>query len=382
MIETDITIIGAGVVGLSVTSSISEMLGKESDKNILLIEKHESFGRETSSRSSEVIHASIYYPKNSLKGRFCLEGNEMMYELCKKHNIPHNHSGKLIVAVNDEQAAKLPALLEKAKANGAKGVRIIGEDEIKKIEPKVSAKAAILCPSSGYVDSHSLMQFFEANAIANGADVVYNHEIIAIEKISDGYILKAKDIDGSINAFKTKYMINCAGLGSGHISKLAGIDIEKEGYKINHSKGMYFRVFKGLDRFPQMLIYPSPPEEYAVGIHTTPDTAGGMRLGPYDVWVDDIEYSVDESLKEFFYKSVKPFLPFIELDELHADSAGIHPKVQKQGEGMRDFIIRHEGDKGLENFINLVGIESPGLTSSPAIGKYVAGMLKELLQGE
>jgi len=151
------------------------------------------------------------------------------------------------------------------------------------------------------------------------------------------------------------------------------------GYKIHYRKGVYFRVMKQLEKYPKMLIYPPPPDSGAVGIHTTPDLAGGMRLGP-DIGeiVLDIDYSVNDTLHELFYNSVKPFLPFIEYDDIQPDSAGILPQLQMPNSPMRDFIIRHEIDKGLENFINLVGIESPGLTASPAIGKMVAEMVKEL----
>jgi L-2-hydroxyglutarate oxidase LhgO len=168
-------------------------------------------------------------------------------------------------------------------------------------------------------------------------------------------------------------------LGACKISEIAGIDVEEAGYKYSYCKGTYFRVMRNLDKFPKMLIYPSPPGPGTVGIHTTPDLAGGMRLGPDDKWVDKIDYSVDDTQKEYFFESARRFLPYLKIEDLQADSSGIHPKIQKHGEGIRDFIIRHEEDRGLYGFINLVGIESPGLTSSPAIGKYVAEMLKEII---
>jgi L-2-hydroxyglutarate oxidase LhgO len=373
MDKIEITIIGAGVVGLSIASHLAE-----SGRNVLLIEKHESFGRECSGRNSEVIHASIYYPPESLKGRLCLEGNELMYSLCSKFNIPHSNIGKLIVACNKEEDEKLPALLETAKNNGAKGVRIINQKEINKIEPNVFATSAIHCPSSGIVDSHKLMQFFEANAINHKADVLYHHEVIAIEKKTNSYKITVKDDDNNVSDFDTEILINCAGLGSGHISELAGIDIDKFNYRINYAKGIYFRVNKQLEKYPKMLIYPVPPAHARVGIHTTPDLYGGMRLGPHDFWVEKIDYSVDDSKHEFFLDSVKSFLPFIDFNDFYPDSSGIHPKIQKPGEPMQDFVIRHEADKGLEGFINLVGIESPGLTSSPAIGKYVLNLVNNL----
>jgi L-2-hydroxyglutarate oxidase LhgO len=373
MEQVDIAIIGAGVVGLSVASCVAN-----GSRNVALIERHESFGQETSSRNSEVIHASIYYPHNSLKGRLCREGNELMYELCERHHIPHRRTGKLIVAVNEQEEAQLPQLLETARNNGAKGVRIISAEEISAYEPNVCARAAILCPTSGIVDSHNLMRHYERSALEKGAAAVYNTEVKAIVKTNGAYVLRVTDTAGRTYEFRTRVLINCAGLESGNVSAMLGIDIDAAGYRINYCKGMYFRVSGSISRFPAMLIYPVPPWPGYVGIHTTPDLGGGMRLGPYDTWVDKLDYAVDESLRDLFYRSTVSFLPFLQMEQIHPDIAGMHPKVQKEGEPMKDFIVRHEVDRGLENCINLVGIESPGLTSSPAIGRYVAAMVEEL----
>jgi L-2-hydroxyglutarate oxidase LhgO len=302
-----------------------------------------------------------------------------MYELCERHAIPHRRTGKLIVAVNDHEEAKLPQLLETARNNGAKGVRIISAEEISKYEPNVSARAAILCPTSGIVDSHNLMRYYERSALERGAAIVYNTEVKAVEKTNGAYVLRVIDTAGREYDFWTRVLINCAGLESGNVSAMLGIDIDAAGYRITCCKGMYFRVSGSISRFPTMLIYPVPPWPGFVGIHTTPDLGGGMRLGPYDVWVDQMDYKVDESLREFFYRSTVLFLPFLKMDQINPDIAGMHPKVQKEGEPMKDFIVRHEVDRGLENFINLVGIESPGLTSSPAIGRYVAALVEEIL---
>jgi L-2-hydroxyglutarate oxidase LhgO len=371
--QADVTIIGAGVVGLSVASCVAN-----GSRNVALIERHASFGQETSSRNSEVIHASIYYQQNSLKGRFCLEGNALMYELCERYAIPHRRTGKLIVAVNEEEEAQLPQLLETARNNGAKGVRIISAEEVRTHEPNVSARAAILCPTSGIVDSHNLMRYYERSALEKGAAIVYNTEVKAIEKTNEAYVLQVTDTAGREYDFRTRVLINCAGLESGNLSAMLGIDIDTAGYRITYCKGMYFRVSGNISQFPKMLIYPVPPWPGFVGIHTTPDLGGGMRLGPYDVWVDRMDYTVDESLREFFYRSTVSFLPFLKMEQINPDIAGMHPKIQKEGEPMKDFIVRHEADRGLENFINLVGIESPGLTSSPAIGKYVAAMVEAI----
>lgn len=377
MEKVDITIIGAGVVGLAIAANVSEK-----SRNVLVVEKHESFGQETSSRNSEVIHASIYYPKNSLKGKLCLEGNELLYELCKKYKISHKNTGKLIVAVNDEDEALLPDLLDTAMNNGAKGVRIISKDEVKKLEPNVEAKAAIHCPTSGIVDSHSLMRHYEAMAIEKGANVIYGIEVDSIDKTGEGYNVGYKDRNGEKGIFNTRIIINCAGLESGNISELAGINQDEAGYRIQRCKGIYFRVTHGIEKFPKMLIYPVPPINGHVGIHTTPDLGGGMRLGPHFYWTDETDYNVDGSFKEYFFNSARQFLSFLKIEDIQPDIAGFYPTRQKPGEGLIDFVIKHEKERGLDNFINLVGIESPGLTASPAIGRYVKGMIEEIDNGK
>jgi len=188
MEKVNIAIIGAGIVGLAVALYVSKK-----NKNVLLIELHESFGQETSSRNSEVIHASVYYPQNYLKGRLCLKGNDMMYDICERNNIPHSNAGKLIVAVNKDEEAMLPELLELAKNNGAKGVRIVSQNEIKKLELNVHATAAVYCPSSGVVDSHSLMKYLETTAKENGVDFAYGVKVRTIDKSNDGYIVGVRE---------------------------------------------------------------------------------------------------------------------------------------------------------------------------------------------
>lgn len=373
MDKTEITIIGAGVVGLSIASSLSE-----AGYNVLLLERHPSFGNETSSRNSEVIHASIYYPANSLKGKLCLEGNEMMYHICKENNIAHTNCGKLIVATDKQQEQKLPAILETAQKNGAKGVRIVDKDEILNLEPRVFASKAVYCPTSGVVDSHQLMQYFEANAVNNNADILYHHEVVGIQKQENGYAVTVKDDDENYYDFETEILINSAGHTADIIAELAGIDIDKYGYRLGFTKGVYYRVHKQLEKYPKMLIYPVPPEEGAVGLHTCPDLFGGMRLGPYDYWVDGIDYSVKDEFRDLFFNSARQYLPFLERDDFEIDMCGIHPKLQRPGEPIHDFVIRNEDDKGFPGLINLIGIESPGLTSSPAIGKYVLNMIKNM----
>lgn len=370
MEKTQVAIIGAGVVGLAIAARLSEKFD-----DLLVLERHESFGRETSSRNSEVIHASVYYPRDFLKGRLCLRGNDLTYEICRANDIPHQNCGKLIVACDERDLQALPALYETAKNNGAKGVRIVEKAEIARIEPKVQAEAALYCPSSGVVDSHSLMRHFEAVAISLGANVAYGNEVVEIEKISGGFRVGARSNDGEISRFETEILINSAGLSSGNIAELAGIDVDEAGYRINYHKGIYYRVDKKLDKYPRTLIYPVPPEEGSVGVHTCPDTAGGMRLGPHFIWSDALDYSVDDTFGDYFFEAARRYLPFLEREDISPDSAGFMSAVQSPGEPMRDFIIQNEDERGLPGLINLIGIESPGLTSAPAIAEYIENIV-------
>lgn len=371
MNDVNITIIGAGVVGLAIARILSKQY-----ENIVIVEKNSSFGEESSSRNSEVIHASIYYPKGSLKGRLCLKGNEMLYEICRTYDIPFKNSGKLIIANNDDEKEKLSNLLITAQNNGAKGVRLVEKDEIQEIEPNVSAIKAIYCPTSGHLDSHRLMQFFEIEASNFGATFLYNTEVKGIKKIKEGYIIDVNTADGYEYSFNTNLVINSAGLYADSIAQMAGIDIEKYGYKLHYFKGIYYRVHHQLEKYPKVLIYPVPLGNGAVGIHTTPDCYGGMRLGPHFYWSNEIEYSVNDDFRGLFFSSVSKYLPFIQKDDIMPEGSGIMSSLKPSNE-IRDFIICNEAEKGLDGFINLIGIDSPGLTASPAIAQMVSEMVNK-----
>ena len=369
MEEVEITIIGAGVVGLAIAAEVAK------DRNVYVLEKNETFGQETSSRTSEVIHAGIYYPPGSLKAKLSVEGNAMLYELCEGYGIGYQKLGKLIVATEDGEIKELERLLENSKRNGISLV-FLSRQEVKELEPEVNALAALLSPSTGIVDSYALMKYFIGKAKDNNATIVYRARVVGIEKLADKYKVTIEDPAGSFS-FMTRILINSAGLNSDQIAKLAGIDIVKAGYKLHYCKGEYFSTSQKLTK---RLIYPVPkPDEGGLGIHVTPDLEGRIRLGPNAYYVDGIDYKVDGTHKQEFYNSVRNSFPAVEYDNLEPDFAGIRPKLQGQGEEFRDFVIRHENDKGLEGLINLIGIESPGLTASPAIAKYVRTMVDEIL---
>ncbi|MBU2541216.1 MAG: NAD(P)/FAD-dependent oxidoreductase [Candidatus Omnitrophica bacterium] len=370
MEKIDITIVGAGVIGLAIASELSK-----THKDIIVIERNYAFGQETSSRNSEVIHAGIYYPKDSLKAKTCIEGKNLLYEYCVKNNINHRMLGKLIVAANVSEILDLEVLYKNALNNGLNDLRLISKSEIEKIEPNIKAEAAIHSPSTGIIDSHGLMKSLVDEFASRKGQIAYNTELTAIEKSNSGYKVTVEDKSEGAFSFSTKVFINSAGLNSDKIAKMVGI--EEDEYRLKYCKGDYFRTSNKKGKLVNRLVYPVPKNKGAgLGIHATLDLGGSLRLGPDDEYVQDLDYNIDGTKQRLFYDSVKHFLPFIEYDDLAKDMAGIRPKLQGQDEDFRDFLIKEESDKGLPGFVNLIGIESPGLTSALSIAKLVKKIVK------
>lgn len=368
MLKTDILVIGAGVIGLAVAEELSRASG-----SIIVVERNESFGRETSSRNSEVIHGGIYYPPGSLKAGMCVRGRELLYRFCETNNIAFKKTGKLIVATEREEIDSVESLFSNARKNGVPGLQVMSGEEIKKMEPDVFGVAALYSPETGIVDSHGLMQCMINKAKANGATVAFNSEVVAIEKGEDIYNVKVRDAHETTD-LAARMVINCAGLDSDIMAELAGIDIKERKYELRYCKGQYFRVNQRKAGRIKRLVYPVPrPKAGGLGIHATPDLGGGLRLGPDHEYLKNRvkDYSVDESRKKEFCASVKKFMPFIEEDDIFTDTAGIRPQLFDYGSDPRDFIIKEESAGGFPGFINLIGIESPGLTASLAIAEHV-----------
>jgi L-2-hydroxyglutarate oxidase LhgO len=369
--DTRICVIGAGVVGLAVAAKLSQIYD-----GVYVIERHKKFGQETSSRNSEVVHSGIYYPKNSMKARLCVKGRRMLYDYCEENEILYQKCGKFIVATDKVEAQQLSGILERANKNGVEGGRIAEKDELGREEPNVKAVRALYFPESGIVDSHILMKNLEKDTRLNGGDLAYNTEVTDINKISGGYELTVQDDYGDFT-FTTEMVVNASGLASYEISRLAGID--SPDYRLYFWKGEYWAVGRGKNKKVSRLIYPVPERNTTgLGIHATVDLNRGLKLGPNAVYLDDLplEYSVDKSRKMDFYESASRFLPFLEPEDLHPDQAGIRPKLQKPGDPVKDFVIQNEKEKGYPNFINLIGIESPGLTSCLAIGDFVCQLVE------
>ena len=250
--------------------------------------------------------------------------------------------------------------------------------DIGKLEPHITARCAINSPSTGIFDTHRFMKGLEVSARGRGALFAYGCVVYGIEKTREGFLARIRDADGGKISLSTKVLINSAGLYSDEISRMAGLD--KIDYNLTYCKGQYFRISSQKSCKIKHLIYPAPnSEEGTLGIHATPDLDGSVRLGPDTQYIKrEEDYSVDEARRSYFYESVRGFLSFIEPGDLTADTAGIRPKLHGPGGGFKDFIIRHEGDSNLHNFINLIGIESPGLTCSLAVARYVKEIVKNI----
>ena len=373
MEKLGVTIVGAGVIGLSIGWELSRQ-----SKDLLVIEKNGTFGQETSSRNSEVIHAGIYYPNDFLKRITCIEGRHLLYEFCQAYGVPFKRIGKLIVAVEQREIPPLQNLMQQGVLNDVSDLRWLSAVEIKKYEPYIKAEAAIYSPSTGIVNSHLFMKQLAQQIQSRWAQIAYNTQLVGIDKDPYGFKVTVKDDRGGHYTFLSKVVVNAAGLYADKVASMVGIDGDI--YRLRFCKGDYFRVSAQKSKFINSLIYPLPHEEKTgLGIHATVDMSGSVRLGPDVEYINSISYSIDPAKGKLFYENVRTFLPFIDLKDLTPDQSGIRPKLYGKGETIRDFIIRDETVQGVPGFINLVGIESPGLTASLSIARMVGGMVKTAL---
>ena len=372
----DTVIIGAGVVGLAIAR---ELAGRNPAHTIAVLERNGRFGQETSSRNSEVIHAGMYYPTGSLKASLCVEGNRLLYEYCRSHDVAYQQTGKLIVAGDDAEAATLTAILDQGRKNSVPGLSLLNSREVQRIEPDVQACAAIFSETTGVVDSHGLMVSLEARAAKQGVVFAYGHGVETVVPCEHGYrVGYCIDSNHELEACYAQRVINCAGLGCAQVATAMGIDTQAAGYELHYCKGEYFRLAPKQAGRIRHLVYPPPFHDMrGLGIHVVKRLDGSVSLGPNAEYVDHIDYTVDPEHAKRFFESVRNYLPFISPRDIEPDMAGIRPKLQAPGEDLRDFVIAHESGRSLPGVINLMGIESPGLTACLSIACMVAGMLEE-----
>jgi L-2-hydroxyglutarate oxidase LhgO len=370
--DADVVVVGAGVVGLATAAALARR-----GRAVIVLERNSGIAQETSARNSQVIHAGIYYPEGSLKATLCVAGREALYARCQQQKIPYRKLGKLIVATDAAEERTLEKLHAQGTANGVAGLEIIGRGEISRLEPDVRAAAALVSPVSGIVDSRSLVFSYLAEAESLGAILALRTEVVELEALSRGYRIRARDADGDYSSLESPALVNAAGLGCGALAARAGFDLDACGYRLHFCKGDYFALAPASGLRVSRLIYPVPAES-GLGIHVTLDLEGRMRLGPDTEYVSAPGYEVDPNKRQAFARAARRYLPALDADWLTPDFAGVRPRLAGPGESFRDFAIREESEAGLPGFVNLIGIESPGLTAAPAIADRVVELLAGL----
>ena len=371
--DYDVVIIGAGVVGLAIARELAE----SSDKTVLVIEKEASFGQGVSSRNSEVIHSGIYYTPDSLKAKFCTRGRELTYDFCQKHQIWHEQCGKLVIA-QDGQLNELEKLYEIAQKNGVPDNHIIDPKELSALEPQIRGTAALFVGCTGIMSAHEFMAVLHRISAEKEHDYLFMSEVVEVDQITDGYKVNIRNADGDIEHVTTAWVINAGGLHSDMIAQMLG---DEESFpKLKYSKGCYFKLSSRWRGQFRHLVYPLPDEKHgSLGIHLSFDQTQTVKLGPSAHWLNDrVEnYDVDESLTHLFHHGAAAYIKDLKMEDLTPDFAGIRPKIYNEKNPLSDFYIEHEEDKGFPGWINLIGIESPGLTAALAIAEEVAGLLTD-----
>lgn len=368
MDKVDAVVVGAGVVGLAVARALA-LAGRE----VLVLESEAAIGQGTSSRNSEVIHAGIYYPAGSLKARLCVRGKSLLYAYCAERGVDHRRCGKLIVAHTASQVAALPAIVDKARANGVEDLSLLTRDQARAMEPSLECRAAVHSPSTGIVDSHGLMLSLQGDLENAGGMVVCHTTVDRLRRDGEGWWVQADD--GT--TLRANTVVNGAGLNACALAQRTGGMDPHHVPRPWYAKGSYFTL-AGRSPFGQ-LVYPGPePDRHlaGLGVHLTIDLGGQAKFGPDVQWVDDpTDLQVDPSRGEAFYAEVRKYWPGLPDGALLPGYAGMRPKISGPDEAAADFRIDGPAVHGLPGLINLFGIESPGLTSSLAIAEHVAGLL-------
>jgi glycerol-3-phosphate dehydrogenase len=368
MDRANVVIIGGGVVGCAIARALTARWD-----DVFVLETMPRVGMGASTRNSGVIHAGIYYVPGSLKARHCLRGNRLTYEFCAAHGVPHRNTGKLVVAVNESQEPQLAALMENGQKNGVEGMRIIDREAIQAREPHIVAMQAIEVPSSGIVSSEELVKAYARIATEQGAHIVTHAKVERIESRKDGIRLVSEA--GEIEA---RCLVNSAGLFADEVAAMMGSSLAR--HRIWPVRGEYCEVVRARSDLVRALVYPLPHADgFSLGVHLTKTLWGTVLVGPTARYVDDKnDYERDREPVENFAKKAKCMLPELEVADLMAAYSGIRAKLTPPDEhGIADFIIRR--DPEFSNVVQLIGIDSPGLTSAPAIAEQVLGLAREIL---
>jgi L-2-hydroxyglutarate oxidase LhgO len=362
-----VLVIGAGVVGLAIARAAARA-GHE----VIVAEATGGIGNGVSSRNSEVIHAGMYYATGSLRARHCVAGRRMLYDFCASHGVPHRKAGKLIVATNDREAAKIAAIAQQGAINGVEGLALIDGAAAIRMEPALSCVAALHSAETGIIDSHALMLAFQGELEERGGAIAFETPIERLAFTPAGWEVRYGGAEpGSL---MVDAVINSAGLGAQAIARATDGYAPERVPRLVLAKGNYF-AYQGRPAFTR-LIYPAPVDG-GLGTHVTLDLAGRMKFGPDVEWIEREEYSVDARRADSFYASIRTYFPGLRDGALVPDYCGIRPKLTGKGEASMDFQIDGPDGHGMPRLVHLYGIESPGLTSSMSIAEDVVGMIRE-----
>jgi L-2-hydroxyglutarate oxidase LhgO len=362
----NVLVVGAGVVGLAIARTLA-MRGH----GVIVAERTGGIGNGVSSRNSEVIHGGMYYPGNSLRARYCVEGRRMLYAFCESHGVPHRKCGKLIVATNDLEQAKIEGIHQQGVSNGVEGLSLIDGAAARALEPNLAGTGAILSSETGIIDSHALMLALQGDLEDHGGAIAFHTTVTRLARSAGGWDVHLDSIDPE--PITVDAVVNSASLGAQDLARAT------EGYPPQRvpkqvlARGNYFSCL-GRPAFTR-LIYPAPVEG-GLGTHLTLDLAGRMRFGPDVEWIESESYDVDPRRAESFYASIRRYWPGLADGALVPDYAGIRPKLSGPGEPAADFMIDGPAEHGLQGLVHLYGIESPGLTSALSIAEDVAWRLE------
>ena len=361
-----VLVIGAGVVGLAAARAAAQRR-----HDVVVAEKADAIGTGTSSRNSEVIHGGMYYPTGTLRARHSGPGRRMLYDYCASHGVPTRKLGKLVVAANDAEVAKLEQIAQQGEINGVEGLTLIDGKAARVMEPAVVCAAALHSPETGIVDSHGYMLALRGDLEDRGGMIAFNTPVEGIARRGGQWIARFGGAEAGEAAFDA--VVNAAGLGAQAIARAMPDYPSARVPRLVLAKGNYFS-YSGRPAFTR-LVYPTPMPG-GLGVHVTLDMAGRMRFGPDTEWIDAENYDVNPARAEIFYARIRIYWPGLPDNSLTPDYAGIRPKLSGKGEPQGDFMIATPADHGLPGLVQMFGIESPGLTSSLSLGEAVAAALE------
>ena len=360
-----VLVIGAGVVGLAVARAVARR-----GHDVVVAEAEFAIGTGISSRNSEVVHGGMYYPTGSLRAQHCVRGRRMLYEFCASHGVPHRKCGKLIVATNAAETAKIESIAAQGRINEVEGLELIGGNAARTLEPELVCVGALLSPETGIVDSHAYMLALRGEIEDAGGAIALHTPVIGAARKAGHWAVSFGGDDA--DTFEFDAVVNCAGLHAQSVARSIEDYPATRVPRLVMAKGNYFS-YAGRPVFSR-LIYPTPMPG-GLGVHVTLDLAGRMRFGPDVEWIERERYEVDPKRADIFYDRIRTYWPGLRDATLAPDYSGVRPKLTGPGEAQADFLIDAPGQHGLDGLVQMFGIKSPGLTSSLSLAEFVVSNL-------